>query len=159
MALFLKFASIDGDVETKGYEKWIEVHSFQWGVGRGISSPVGSSADREASAPSVSEVTVSKEMDKATNKILEDALGGAMNNEVQIAYATTGKNEVKEFLRYILTNTAISGYSVSSGGDKPQESLSLNFTKIEIKYTSLAVDESGNPASTNYNLATQVLNG
>ncbi|MGH7068154.1 MAG: Hcp family type VI secretion system effector [Acetobacteraceae bacterium] len=159
MALFMKYGSIDGDVETKGYEKWIEINSFQWGVGRGLSSPTGSSADREASAPSVSEITVSKQMDKATNKIVEEALGGAMNTEVKIAYATTGKNDVKEFVQYILTNTALSGYSLSSGGDRPSESLSLNFTKIEIKYTSLAVDESGNPASTNYNLATQVLNG
>jgi len=159
MALFLKYGSINGDVETSGYEKWIHINSFQWGVGRGISSPVGSSADREASAPSVSEITVSKEIDVATNKILEDSLGGDMNTEVTIAYATTGKDTVKEFLRYILTNTAISGYSVSSGGDRPSESLSFNFTKIEIKYTSLAVDESGNPASSNYNLATQKLNG
>ncbi len=159
MALFMKYGSIDGNVETKGYEKWIMINSLQLGVGRGISSPVGTSADREGSHPSVSEVVVTNEMDVATNKLLEDALGGAMNTEVQIAYCSTGKDEVKEFLRYILTNTALSGYSVSSSGDRPSESLSLNFTKIEIKYTSLAVDESGNPASTNYNLATQKLNG
>jgi type VI secretion system secreted protein Hcp len=159
MALYMKFGSIKGDVETTAYKDWIDINSFQWGVGRGISSPVGSTADREASHPSVSEVTISKQMDIATNKLVEDALGGEMNNKVEIAYVTTGKNEVKEFLRYILTNTAISGYSVSSGGDRPSESLSLNFTKIEIKYTSLNVDEDGNPASTNYNLGTQALNG
>ncbi|MGH7119649.1 MAG: Hcp family type VI secretion system effector [Acetobacteraceae bacterium] len=159
MSLFLKYGKIDGDVETKGYEKWIDIHSFQWGVGRGIASPIGSSEDREASAPSVSEITVTKNMDKATNKLVEDALGGDMNTEVQIAYATTGKDSVKEFLRWILTNTAISGYSVSSGGDRPTESLSLNFTKVEIKYTSLSVDEKGNPISTKYDLAKQALNG
>ena len=159
MALYMKFGSIKGDVETTDYKDWIDINSFQWGVGRGISSPVGSTADREASHPSVSEVSISKQMDIATNKLIEDALGGEMNNKVEIAYVTTGKNEVKEFLRYILTNTAISGYSVSSGGDRPSESISLNFTKIEIKYTSLNVDEDGNPASTNYNLGTQKLNG
>jgi type VI secretion system secreted protein Hcp len=102
---------------------------------------------------------VTKAMDVATNKLVEDALGGAMNNKVEIAVVTTGKNEVKEFLRYILTNTAVSGYSVSTGGDRPSESLSLNFTKIEIKYTSLSVDEDGNPASTTYNLGNMTLNG
>jgi type VI secretion system secreted protein Hcp len=30
----------------------------------------------------------------------------------------------------------ISSFSVSSGGDKPTESCSLNFTKIEYKYVS-----------------------
>jgi hypothetical protein len=29
----------------------------------------------------------------------------------------------------------LSGWSMSSGGDRPTESLSLNFTKIEFRYT------------------------
>ena len=34
MAIYMKFGSIDGAVTTKGFEKWIELNSFQWGVGR-----------------------------------------------------------------------------------------------------------------------------
>ena len=38
-----------------------------------------------------------------------------------------------EFLQYTLTNVMISAYHVSSGGDRPTESLTLNFTKIEMQ--------------------------
>jgi type VI secretion system secreted protein Hcp len=37
------------------------------------------------------------------------------------------------YLTLTLTNNMISGYSISSGGDRPMESLTLNFTKIEYK--------------------------
>jgi type VI secretion system secreted protein Hcp len=44
----------------------------------------------------------------------------------------------------------ISGYSVSSGGDRPMESLSLNFTKIELKMPSAAEKQ----GAVTYDLAT-----
>jgi type VI secretion system secreted protein Hcp len=40
---------------------------------------------------------------------------------------------MQAYLTFTLTNTMISGFSVSSGGDRPSESLSLNFSKIEYK--------------------------
>ena len=50
----------------KGWEDWIELNSFQFGVGRGIASPTGGSADRESSAPSISEITITKDQDTST---------------------------------------------------------------------------------------------
>jgi type VI secretion system secreted protein Hcp len=37
----------------------------------------------------------------------------------------------------VLDGTLISGYSISSGGDRPSESLSLNFTKIDSEYLNI----------------------
>ena len=36
VAIYMKYGDIDGAVTTTGFEKWIELSSFQWGVGRGI---------------------------------------------------------------------------------------------------------------------------
>lgn len=158
MPLYMKYGEIDGKVETAGYEKWIEVNSYQWSTGRAIASPTGKSSDREATHPSVSEISVTKVMDVSSNKLLEQALGGDMNTKVQLAVCTTGKGQLMEFLRYTLFNTAVNSYSVATGGDRPSESLSLNFTKIEIAYTSLNMELDGSPSKTNYDLATQKLN-
>ena len=50
------------------------------------------------------------------------------------------------YLEYELTNTGLSGYSVSAGSDDaPQESLSLNFTKVSWKYSVLDAKTSGKP--------------
>src|SRR5262245_55566447 len=128
MAIYMKYGSIDGDVTASGFENWIELHSFQWGAGRGISSPTGASADRESSAPSVSEVVVTKDVDSASTKLLNEALQGA-GQDVEVDFVKTDKGELETFMAYTLTNTMISSYAVSSGGARPTESLSLNFTK------------------------------
>jgi len=132
MPIYMKFDGIDGDVTEEGHKKWIELSSCQWGLGRGISSPTGGSADRESSAPSVSEVTVSKAQDVATIKLVDAALQGE-GKLVEIDFTKTDKGKLEVYLKLTLTNTMISGYSLSSGGDRPSESLSLNFTKVEVK--------------------------
>jgi len=76
MPIYMNYNDIKGDVTEANHTGWIELHSFQWGVGRGISSPTGASADREASAPSVSEIVVTKAQDAATTKILNEAYQG-----------------------------------------------------------------------------------
>jgi type VI secretion system secreted protein Hcp len=62
MAAYLKYGtSIKGEGVAEGHkgsDGWVEVGSLQFGVGRGISTPVGSSSKREASAPNVSEDVV-----------------------------------------------------------------------------------------------------
>lgn len=134
MAIFIKYGSLDGEGTATGFEKWIEVQSFQWGVGRGISSGVGGGSKREASAPSVSEIVVTKTMDAASPLLLKEAIGGKAAT-VKI-HMTQTDNDGKHvaYQKYELHNTLVSGYSLSSGGDRPSESLSLNFTKIDSEY-------------------------
>src|SRR5262249_28410405 len=117
----------------KGSDGWIEIGSVQWGCGRAISTPVGASAKREASAPSVSEVTVTKQMDSTSPKLTKEALVGKAVTAV-IDVVETGENQLETFLTLTLTNAMISGCSFSSAGDRPSESLTLNFTKIEYVY-------------------------
>ena len=54
MAIYMQYPNIPGAVTEEGHKGWIEINSFQWGVGRGISTPVGRAENREASMPSVS---------------------------------------------------------------------------------------------------------
>ena len=41
MALFMKYGTLKGEVTQQTHKEWIEINSFQWGVGRGIGSGVG----------------------------------------------------------------------------------------------------------------------
>src|SRR5438128_5970959 len=153
MQIYVKYDAIDGDVTATGHERWIEVNSFQWGVGRGISSPTGGSSDRESSAPSVSEIVVTKPTDIATVDLLNEALQGE-GVDVTIDFCKTDKGNLSVYLAYTLNNTMISGYSASSGGDRPQESLSFNFTKIACRDIGLgAKNEDGSPATVGYDVA------
>ncbi len=156
MPIYVKYKDlgVKGDVTESNHKNWIEVSSFQWGVGRGISSPTGASADRESSAPSVSEITLTKSQDISTVGLLTEALQGD-GVKVTIDFCRTNKDQMDVYLTIELENVMISGYSVSSGGDRPSESISLNFTKIMMKGTQMKTDGSAaEPANISYDLAT-----
>ena len=142
----MKYAALKGDVTAEGHADWIELSSCQWGVGRGISTPTGGNKDRESSAPSVSEVSVTKNQDVSSIDMLNEAYVGE-GVTVTIDFCKTDKGKLETYLTMILTETMVSGYSLSSGGDRPSESLSLNFTKIETKLTQMGAANDGGTAS------------
>lgn len=155
MPIYMKYndGAVKGDVTAEGHEAWIEVNSFQWGVGRGISSPTGASADRESSAPSVSEIVVTKPSDLASPKLLNEALQGE-GVKVEIDFCKTDAGVLEVYMKYTLEDAMISGYSLSSGGDRPTESLSLNFTKVEYKNIPTGdTAATGEPETVTYDLA------
>jgi type VI secretion system secreted protein Hcp len=156
VAIYMKYGDISGSVTTDGFKDWIQVNSFQWGVGRGVTSPHGSEDTREGSEPSVSEVVVTKRMEKASPKLWQDAVGGDFSAKVTIKFTSTTKDKVESYLEYEFTDTGLSGYSVSAGSDDaPQESLSLNFAKVSWKYSVLDAKTSGKPEVVGWDLTQQ----
>jgi len=139
MAIYLHYEGIEGQATHQEHSKWIDIGSVQWGIGRGISTPTGSTANREASEPSISEITITKTMDNSSPKIFTESATGRKGKTVKIHFVSTG-SPGETYVEYTLTNTLISGYSISSGGDRPTESLSLNFTKIEFLYKEYGKD-------------------
>jgi len=146
--------NIKGDVTAEGHLNWIELNSFQWGVGRAISSPTSGGA-REASAPSVSEITITKVLDRSSPSLLQEALAGE-GKPVVIDFVKTGGGTGAPFtyIEYTLDNVLISKYSISSGGDQPTESISLSFTKVQFAFTPQNPDGSpGTPLQVTYDIA------
>lgn len=133
MAIYVKVDGVDGNVTSKGHEKWIECLSFQFGVGRSIPMYVGKQTQREATAPSLSEITLSKEFDDSSPYLFQESVKG-ISKTVNIHITKTGAGELDNVVEYILSDCLLSGYSVSTAGEAPQESLSLAYTKIEMKY-------------------------
>jgi len=133
MAIYMNYnkLAIKGNVTAAGYENWIELSSFQLGVGRGISMDVGNMANREATRPSLSEVSVSKMMDNASGGLFKESLTGVEGVEVQIHIVQTGAKQVEKFAAYTLSDVLISSFSTSAtGSSAPSEALSLSYSKI-----------------------------
>lgn len=141
MAIYMKYGALKGEVTAEGYKEWIELESLQFGIGRGIAAAsAGGGSKREASAPSVSEITVTKTFDAFSPLALKEAIGGK-GAEVKVDITRTdnsGKHVA--FQKYILTECMMSGYSISSGGDRPSESISLNFIKFDSEYIKVDKD-------------------
>ncbi len=155
MPIYMQYAGVNGDVTEQSHKNWIELKSFRWGVGRSLSTKVGSAADRESSAPSVSEIVVTKDNDVASGNLMQEALGGH-GKTVQIDFVRTDKGQLDNYLTLSLTDTIISGYSHSAQGtDRPTESLSLNFVKVEFKTQQMTPEgTTGQPSSVIYDLST-----
>ncbi|MDB5372670.1 MAG: hypothetical protein JWP04_1312 [Belnapia sp.] len=153
MPILIKYPDVTGESKVEGYAEYFEVTSLQFGVGRGISSAYGTST-REGSVASVSEITVTKVSDGTSLKLFEEALHGELDNVVKIEFVRTSKGAPVTYISIELEGCGISGFSMSSGGDRPVESLSLNFDKIKFGYSPVADDLTGDPAYYTWNLAT-----
>jgi type VI secretion system secreted protein Hcp len=152
MAIYMKYGSINGAVTTSGFTKWIELNSFQWGVGRAIGTAARGSTSREHSEPTLSEVTVTKRTDVSSPKLLLESVAGKLDNKVTIKFTTTTKGKVETFMTYSLTDCGVSGYSLESEGDMPTESISLNFAKITKTFAGLDPNIAGSPETVGYDL-------
>jgi type VI secretion system secreted protein Hcp len=155
---YIEIEGIKGEATEEAHKGWIEVGSVQWGVGRAISSPAG--GNREASVPSISEITLTKTLDSTSPKLFLLAVGGGIPAGVTVKLhlvdTTGGTGTV--FYELILSNVLVSSQSnsASPGDGRPQESISLNFTKIEVAYTPTdAKGAPGTPVRAGYDLATQ----
>lgn len=161
MPIFMEYdgGAIKGDVTAKGHEKWITLTSCQWGVGRGISTPTGAAAERESSAPSVSEVVVTKVMDGASGPLWTELVKNMDGKKIVIVFTSTSKELNNGYLTYTLENTLVSSHSFSTAGDRPMESLALNFAKVEAKFFAQTKEgvNVGKPDSLTFDLATSEL--
>ncbi|HRH46779.1 MAG TPA: type VI secretion system tube protein Hcp [Pyrinomonadaceae bacterium] len=154
MPIYMKYEGVEGEAKGK-YKGWIELESCQLGVNRNINSPMGRGAEREAGAPNIGEIVITKRQDGASTKLFRESLNGA-GKKVTIVFADKDGNE---YLKLELENTMISSYNVSGyGGDansRPMESLSLNFIKVTITAKPISKDAKKNEERIQWDLATQ----
>lgn len=131
--IYMKYGTIQGDVTDKAYQNAIELTSFQFGVARQVTGATGSGSTSE---PTVSEITITKPMDSSSPALLQQAFGGTPQTAEIYFVTASGTGTEVVYAEYKLTNAIVTGYSVSSGGDRPTESLSLAFSKIQFEYKS-----------------------
>ena len=154
MPIYMEYEGIKGSVTETGHKQWIDLESAQLGTHRNVKDPTGSNINREASVPSVSEIVVTKTQDDASADLFKAALCGT-GKKVTIHFCRTaeGPNQpVKMYLEVVMENTLISSYNISghggAGSDRPMESLSLNFAKINYKAINTSVGASDTSPTT-----------
>ena len=158
MAIFMNYdgLKIKGNVTADGYDGgWIKLDSMQVGIGRGISMEAGNMSNREATRPSLSEVSISKVMDSASSGLFKESLTGDAGVPVIIDIVKTGADKIEKYVSYELENCLVSSYSVSAGDAAPSEGISLSFSKMTMSYTaSDRTNKGGTPERVGYDLQT-----
>jgi type VI secretion system secreted protein Hcp len=149
--IYMKIPGIDGEVNAVGHEKEIQLNSFQFAVSNPVTSSSGGGGG--AGKVSISEIAVTKIMDKSSPLLFKNTATGAHIPQVDIYFVKTGINP-QTYAHYILKNVILSSYSVSSGGDRPSESLSINFVQIQFEFIPTNPDGSlGSPITAGWDLS------
>lgn len=156
MAIYIDYEGIAGNVTAEGFVNHIKVTSLHFGVGRGISMEAGNLSNREATRPSVSEITFTKIADNATTPLFKESVTGDKGKTVLIKFVQTGAEAVVTYMDYELTDCLVSGYSISAdeNGD-PIETITLSFSKVMVNYHDYDKANAGkSPQRVGYDLTT-----
>jgi len=145
-AIFLDIPDIKGQSTIKGYEDKIEILSASHGVAMQITASP-SNTERTSGKPNHQDVTVSKYVDLSTCPLIAACNAGTNLKTVTMTVGRNDGGTVLPYMVYTLDNAIVSSVSVSAGsGDRPTETITLNYTKIKWDFTqqNAAMGKKGN---------------
>ncbi len=140
MPIFLKFGDVLGDVEESGHRNWIALSAVSWGVARAATEFTG--GGREVAAPRVGELTLAKDEDVASIPLIQESLAGE-GRDAQIDFVRTGQDPMEIYYSIVLSGALVTAFSQSSAGERPVETVTLNFTKVTFTGTQMDRDAAG----------------
>lgn len=145
---YLKIEGIDGEVTAKGMEKTVEIYSFSFGASNPTSVSSSGGTGMSAGKVSMSSFNFMKKLDKASSSLFQACCNGKHFAKATLSLRKAGGDAGQGvFLEYVLTPVFVDSvqWSGSTGGDDtPTESVSFNFGKIELTYST--VDDKGKAA-------------
>ena len=137
-AYYIKFDGIDGEALDKDHSGWSDLNSFGQALRTSIVD-LSSDGTRRRGDVILEDISLSKQLDKASPKLAEAVTSGMVFPKVEIhvtaSYTDAGR---VTYYKYELTNVMVTSYSVSGTGsvdDVPMEQVSLNFAAIKVTYT------------------------
>jgi type VI secretion system secreted protein Hcp len=132
--MFLKVEGADGESEDKAQKNWIEVLSWSWGevqtgsAGKGGGSGVGK--------VDMQDFSFTKYLDKSSPKLMLFCASGKHIPKVEFLARKAG-GEQQKYMTVKFEDVMVSSFQTSNSagsGSLPVESISLNFSKIEMEY-------------------------
>jgi type VI protein secretion system component Hcp len=123
MPIYMKYGEVSGAVTEKSHKGWVELKTFEFGVGasRILKGPTTSV---EKGKP-VSEATITRQMDSTSTQFYREWEWGKSKNVTVDFVGDDGT----VYLKVEMKDTIISGFSPGSTNG-PIETLMLNFTKM-----------------------------
>lgn len=154
MAIYVEYEGIAGTTTAKGFEKLMEVESFEFSAGRDMTQKTGAASERTKTKVHINEIVITKKTDPSVTSLFAEVTSGNKGKNVKIKFVKSEGNDLGMFMEYSLTDCLISNYSISCHGEDVMEQISISFTKIEVSYTgSDNNNKSSSPQRIGYNIA------
>jgi type VI secretion system secreted protein Hcp len=134
-AILLDIPDIKGQSLIEGFTDKIEILSFSHGVAMQVTSnPSGS--ERTSGRPNHQDLTITKYMDLSTCPLIAACNASTNLKTVTLTIGRNDSGKLLPYMVYTMENTIVSSASHSGGGgDRPVETLTLNYSKISWAFT------------------------
>jgi type VI secretion system secreted protein Hcp len=130
---FLKIDGIQGESTDAKHKDEIEVLSWSWGETQETAPGPGGGGGGTGKV-AMTDLHVSANLSKASPQLLLACASGKHIKGAVLAGRRGGK-AAAEFLTFSLTDVLVSGYQTGGAtAEAPLDSISLNFSKIEVTY-------------------------
>jgi type VI secretion system secreted protein Hcp len=138
--IYLKIDGVEGEAQDKDHTGEIEILSFSWGVTNQGSGGFG--AGSGSSRANLSDLHVTKHVDKSSPTLFLDCCTGKSRDTATLTVRKAGGDAPVDYLKYNLTEVFTSSVQTggSDGGGVATETVSFNFSKLEVVYTPQQAD-------------------
>jgi len=136
---FLKVDGADGESTQSGHSNEIKIHSFSWGCSQQTS--VSGSGGSAAGKASISDISVMKDLDKASPEMFKMLLTGKhIATAVLTAQKATGSTTGAPFLTITFGEVFVTSQQISGSSEIPSESVSFSYNTIKFDYSTQGDD-------------------
>ena len=140
--IMMKIEGVPGTSQIEGFAEQIELMSYSHGVAMQVTGDI-TNTERTSGRPIHQDFHVTKYLDKATPLLNQKCCEATNLAAITITIGRNDAGAVIPLIIYTLEDVVISSVSVGGGGgDKPVESVALNYASIKWDYTAQK-EESG----------------
>jgi len=131
--MFLKIDGIEGESLDHKHKNEIQLLSFSFGATQAGTAGIGGGSG--SGKVQLHDFQITKHFDKSSVKLFEACATGKHTAKAVLVCRKAGGDQ-QEYLKYTFSEVLVSSISQSGSGSDvlPTESVSLNFSKIEIEY-------------------------
>ena len=143
--IFLKLDKIKGESVDDKYQGEIDVMAWEWGMSQSGTTHLGPGGG--SGKVNVRDMTLTKYVDMATHELLKSCATGTHIASGELIVRKAGAIPL-EYLRIKMTDIMITSYQTGGSGDgmdRVTETVTLNFAKYEVTYSSQKADGSKGP--------------
>ncbi|AOF80576.1 PEP-CTERM -sorting domain protein [Methyloversatilis sp. RAC08] len=130
---YLQIPGIDGGSVAEDFKDQIEVSSFSWNVFNTVPTD---STGGTASKAVFGDLHWTQAVNQSIPTLFAGVVGGKAFDEVVLSFVKAGEDKSYRYFTMTFDDVTLTSLSLSgtSGGDEPQASLSLSYTRIALAY-------------------------
>lgn len=129
--VFLKINGVPGESADHKHKGEIDVLSYSWGVSQTGTMAYGGGGG--AGKANFHDFSFMMRMNKATPKLMQCCANGKHIPDAVLTCRKAGDKQ-QEYMTYKFYDLLIASYQTSASSEEPTESISFNFSKMEMEY-------------------------